>query len=95
MVTGYSMHEEDNSMKNKQLKRAFALVIVSSVIVLCVGAQEKTENVYEKYFKFDKSSEFTSLQAKHIRPLTAGEEFSYTFSAVWLFRRRFNFGRDK
>lgn len=79
MVTGYSMHEKDNGMKDKQLKRAFAFVIISSVMLLFLGAQEKAENAYEKYFKFDKSSEFTSLQAKHIRPLAAGESFSYTY----------------
>ena len=85
MVTDYSMHKEDNSMKNKQLKRVFAFVIVSSVIVICVGAQEKTEKVYEKYFKFDKSSEFTSLQAKHIRPLAEGDMFFHTYDGGWLY----------
>ena len=80
MVTGYSMHEKDNGMKDKQLKRAFAFVIISSVMLLYLGAQEKADSImYEKYFKFDKSSEFTSLQAKHIRPLAAGESFSYTY----------------
>ena len=67
-------------MKNKRLKKVFAFFIVSSVVLLYLEAQEKADSImYEKYFKFDKSSEFTSLQAKHIRPLAAGESFSYTY----------------
>ena len=73
-------------MKNKRLKKVFAFFIVSSVVLLYLEAQEKADSImYEKYFKFDKSSEFTSLQAKHIRPLAEGDMFFHTYDGGWLY----------